>query len=117
VIGSGDLDHRIRFERRAAVGGSNPDGQAAGGWATLFDRWARVEGKTGGETLGGRLEGVSAWEVVVYKDPDTDGILETDRIHDLGDGGLYWNIKSKLPYPPDPRAFWLITAQAGGANG
>ncbi len=120
-----NLDHRVRFDERDPDA-ADPHGRAVEGWAPKWrhdpaededgQRWARFEAKSGAETFDGRTEGRQAYELVVRRDPETEAITNADRVFSYR-GGIYLNITTAAPFPPDPFGFLLITATAGGSNG
>lgn len=134
MVASGDLNDRVRFERRTSnAGGEGGDtfGRASGGWEPMFgavdqtleernessERWARFESKVGRETTAGRVEGVQPFEVVVRRDPETVKVSNVDRVVLLSSPQIFLNITAAAPHPTEPREFILLTCVGGGANG
>lgn len=115
MIGAGPLNAPVRFQRRDP-NAADPYGRPVDGWANLFDRFGRLEAKTGGETYQGRIEGRQGYELLVRRDPETNTITPADRFQDLV-SLQYLGVKSVAPFPPDPSGYLLLTAEAGGANG
>lgn len=117
-MAAGEIDTRIRVERRAAVV-NDPDGRASGAWAERFSRWARAQARNaGGEVnVGLRLEGRQPYEFKVRSDAETRTIGGTDRLV-VTDGPYagFYNVRTAAPWRADP-AYILITAEAGGPNG
>lgn len=112
---AGSLNNRIRIDRRQSV--DDGYGNEEADWQTFIaGRWARIKPKTGSEQiLADRLEGVTAFEITVRADSETNTIVVGDRVFNLRTNETY-NIRSIVN--PDERGGKLImTCQSGVVDG
>lgn len=97
MTGSGDLRHRVRFERRAAV--SDGYGNTQGGFVELCTVWARVAPKSSRSEAvqAGRLAGEALYSIQVRSSAATRAITTSDRAVMVSDGpvpaGQIFNIR------------------------
>ncbi len=83
MTGSSAFNTRVRVERRQAVNPDAPEdfGNVRDAWAALFARWAYVAPERGREALAaGRLEARVPALLRLRADPDTRGIMASDRM-------------------------------------
>jgi head-tail adaptor len=101
MLGAGQRDNRVRFERRAVTvdDGYGNDREA---FATLFDRWAGFRPKFGREQIeAGRLESNMQGTLTVLADPETKTITAADRVVFVSGpyAGKACQIRSLVPTP------------------
>lgn len=116
MIGAGDLDARVRFDKR----GLDANGDAMGDWGEHITVWAKVEYLRGSEAAQShRIEG---------RQPVTIDIRDSATAREIGTGfravivggrhviaGQVLNITAAAP--SRQRGFLNIMAVAGGASG
>lgn len=80
MISAGQLDHRVRLERRAA-GADDGYGNVLQAWATLGIRWAGWRPQYGREGVAaGRLESSRPGVLTLRRDAVTLALTAADRI-------------------------------------
>lgn len=89
-MGAEKLADRVSFQRQAET----PDGygNVLAEWATYLTCWADVLERLGGEKLdAGRIEAGRLATIRVIFAPETQAIVESDRVQARG---VIWNIRS-----------------------
>jgi hypothetical protein len=114
--GSGSRRERVRFERRATVG-DDGYGNTTGGWRPLVgDRMVSLTVQKGGEQVqAARLQGVSAWVLVMDWDMKAAEVGPEDRAV-CARTGRTWNIRWVGDLAGDNREI-TMHLEAGVADG
>ena len=113
---AGELDREVRIQRRLSV----PDGygNVTGDWADICQpRMAKMLPTRGGEQIiAARAQGKALWDGWVYFDPDSETISADDRLVDLMNPALTWNVT--FAGDMSGRRVWLfLQLEQGGADG
>lgn len=123
--GAGALRQKVRFERRADIGGDGY-GNTEEGWEPLgVERSCSLTPTRGGETIqAGRLAGSASWDLWVRADSGTRTVQEGDRVVERipGPGGARvdgqaFNVRFG-PSDMEGRGAWLfLQLESGVADG
>lgn len=116
--GPGKLRHRVRFDRKVKTGENVGGIVRPAGWTVLVDhRRCLLEPVRGGEQVtADRAAGISMWTLTCYKDPGTRQVTIDDRVVDLDDPTLVFDVRSSLDL--QGRGRWLVmTLEAGVGDG
>ena len=113
----GDLNQRIRVERKVRKESGDGAGNYEEGWAEFIaSRAARIAPTRGGEELlANRLAGVESFDIWLRKDPQTRTIVVGDRIIDARDEARIFNIRW-IGNLDERGRFLLLQAQSGVAD-
>lgn len=112
-----DLRDRIRVDRRGEGAGDGA-GNFEDGWSPLIDaRWAKMEPMRGGEqVVAERATGVATFDIWVRFDSETRTIAARDRLVDLNDTSVIFNVRWVEDW--DRKKRWIrIQAEKGVADG
>lgn len=78
---AGMLQHRARFEYRAASADDGYGNVIAGDWTARVSRWVSVQPDLGGESeQAGRLQSTTGAKIKVRRNAATDAITPADRV-------------------------------------
>ena len=113
-MSAGELDRRLRFERRASAS-SDGEGNYEGAWETVCTRAASVLPKRTGASeivLAGRLQGRVQYTIIVHSDSGTRTITPDCRAIDTRDETIIFNIRSVLDLD-GRRAMLTMDAETG----
>ena len=110
MTGAGELDRRIRFEKRLEA--EDGFGNEQGSWAEQFECWAKRQFLRGGEqVIASRLESRQPAILTVRNSVNTRMITSEWRAIDKRDGRIF-NIRED-PKESDDRAMLEMLAEAG----
>lgn len=113
---SGELRHRVAFDRRQDVNPDAPDdlGNTQSEFVEQFVVAAKVQAKLGGETVtAARLTGQQPVTIIVRQSVQTKMIADDWRARDVRSGAVY-AIRSIID-SDDTRAFLELLCQVGVA--
>lgn len=111
----GELDREVRIQRRLLA----PDGygNTVGDWADICQpRMAKLLPTRGGELIiAARTQGKAVWDGWLWYDDDTARISVDDRVVDMLDPALTWNVT--FAGDMEGRRMWIfLQLEQGGAD-
>lgn len=111
---TGELRHRVAFDKREDVNPDAPDdlGNTYSAFVEQFVVWGKVQAKFGGEAVtAARLQAQQPVTIVVRQNSQTNQIKPDWQARDTKSGEVY-AIRSIVD-PDDKRQFWEILTQTG----
>lgn len=111
MLSAGQLNNRIRFERRVPQGDDGFGNTLPESWTTLVECWAGFKPQRGREQLAaGRLQSTMAGTLTVQRWPATAGVTAADRVVFVAGAyaGKTCQIRSIVPLPGNAEIEMLL---------